>query len=200
MSYYYEYYIGYKKDDKIFPLGPFSADNKLKCVVCKSRSFASNLHDMFSDVSEKMMSSELYNQFKYTDYKGDDACEVKWLPLAELPSGSFVKSGYFLIEDVQRYESLGEDDWDVGELFYERLTPTVYAAKAQQQHQFGRAAQGTDAEGFEVPVYNASDYMYYAYPDYNCKEYEAFLIRQVAHMLGEDMPADVEIVVLEREG
>ena len=38
MSYYYNYYIGYKKDNKIYPLGPYDCNGNLKPVISKSSS------------------------------------------------------------------------------------------------------------------------------------------------------------------
>ena len=44
--------------------------------------------------------------------------------------------------------------------------------------------------------------MYYAYPDYESKEYEAFMIRNVAEMLRpwSNFPEDAVLVALETEG
>ena len=49
-----------------------------------------------------------------------------------------------------------------------------------------------------MDVYSASDYMYYAYPDYQSREYESFLIRAAAGMLDEF--EELEVIVLEMEG
>ena len=47
MSYYYNYYLGYVKDGRVFSLGPFDYSGKLKALLSRSRSFASDLHDRF---------------------------------------------------------------------------------------------------------------------------------------------------------
>ena len=200
MSYYYTYYIGYMSENKIYPLGPYSATGELKSVISKSASFASDLHRDFLNVLEDRISDELKKEFSYENWNGETVMErVKYLPVKDLPKDSFVKSGYFLIEDVIAYEN----DSNSEELFYEHVSPTVYAALLQHEAQFGKPAPKKDEEGYEIPVYSASDYMYYTYPDYNCKEYEADLLRTVAYMLGEfdlKLPKGYELVVLETEG
>ena len=69
MSYYYSYYAGYKYDGKIYPLGPFNCFGKLRAIVEKSRSFASDLHNDFYDVPDDAASDELRERFEYEDWK-----------------------------------------------------------------------------------------------------------------------------------
>ena len=195
MSYYYWYKLAYRKDGKLYPLGPFDYTGELRSVVVRSGSFASDLHDEFKIVQDEMISDELRRAFSYTDYEGKEKMQtVRYLPLNELPSGDYIRKGYFLIEDVKLYEER-HDSWD---LFYEHVSPTVYAALLQHEAQFGKPAPIKDAEGNIVDVYSASDYMYYAYPDYQSREYESFLIRAAAGMLDEF--EELEVIVLEMEG
>ena len=198
MSYYYNYYIGYQKDGKIYPLGPYNCFGKLKTVISRSRSFASDLHNLFYHMKEEAISDELRKEFEYPDWKGNPCIDVKFLPMKELPSGSCIKRGYFLMEDVKEYES-NEDAWDI---FYDHLSPEVYAAKLQNELAMGKPTPEYDEEGEEIVNHSAADYMYYAYQDYNCQEYEAECIRLVADMLSEyeDIPEGAELVVLETEG
>ena len=199
MSYYYNYYIGYEHDGKIYPLGPYDCNNKIRDAISKSRSFASNLHDDFCSVPENMISDELRKEFEYEDWNGNKTVDVKYLPISELPEGSFIKRGYFLISDVKAYE---END-DTFDLFYENLNPTLYAAKLQNELTFGKPGPKKDCEGEEYTEPSASDFMYYAYPDYNCKEYEAHIIRTFANSLGDynsSLPKGYKLVVLETEG
>ena len=200
MSYYYNYTIGYMHEDKIYPLGPYNSFGKLKDVISKSRSFASDLHYSFWHIPEEMISDELRKEFEYEDWKGEKQIEVKYLPVTELPEGSFIKTGYFLIEDVEQYEQEHGDSYD---LFYDHLSPTVYAAKAQNEARFGSPEKQVDEEGGDITPHSASEYMYYAYPDFNSKEYEAFQLRAAAEMLkeyGRPMPDGAVLVVLETEG
>ena len=201
MSYYYNYYIGYKHNGKIYPLGPYDCNGKLKDVVSRSRSFASDLHESFDFVDENMISDELRKEFEYEDWNGNKKVDVKYLPLKELPYGDFISKGYFLIDSVREYEK-GEDDFE-NDLEYDKVDPVVYAAMVKNEIVFGKPSPKKDIEGGEMEVHGASDYMYYAYPNYSGKEYEAFVIRQVAEMLGEfnrNLPEGYEVVILETEG
>lgn len=187
MSYYYNYYIGYKKDNKIYPFGPYDSTGQLQPIISRSRSFASDLHELFSMVPENAISNELRQEFSYKNYNDEETIDVKYLSVNQLPTKSFIKTGYFLISDVQTYEKNNDDSED---LFYESLTPALYAAKLQNEIMLGK----TDSE------YSASDYMFYAYPDYFSREYEASILLHMAHSMENYNLHDVEYVVLETEG
>ena len=199
MSYYYNYYVGYKSNGKVYPLGPYNSLGELCCVISVSRSFASELHYDFYKIPEKDMSDELCKEFTYQCDGKVEISNVKMMPISELPGGSFIRKGYYLIEDVQQYE---DDEMKYFDGFYDHVTPSVYAAMAQNEAQFGKPEPRKD--DFDELYYpkSASDYMYYAYPDYVSEEYEAHMIRQVAEMLSEytDLPKDAELVALETEG
>jgi hypothetical protein len=209
MSYYYNYAIGYIFDDKIYPLGPYTAEGKLKDVVSKSASFASDLHEMFSTVPDEKISEELRKEFSYKNWKGEEVMQtVRYLPVSELPSGDFIKKGYFLIDDVVAYHK-DEVPYDF-DGFYEWLSPEAYAAKVQNELKFGAPKTRKNDFGEEYTPHSVADYMYFAYPVYNCKEYEAFCLRLVAdildpyeHMLdpyGLSLKKGAKLVVLETEG
>lgn len=198
MSYYYNYYIGYIKDGKIYPWGPYNARGKLEPMISRSRSFASDLHREFYAVSDKEVSEELRKEFEYEDWNKTKRVEVKYLSEKDLPTGSYIRKGYFLIKDVQAYEN--DEDGNF-EGFYDVISPEVYAAKLQHEMMFGKNQPKKDAEGYEYTEPNASDYMYYAYPDYETKEYESFSLRQLIGALRDyGLGDDVEYVVLETEG
>lgn len=195
MSYYYNYYIGCKKDGKIYPWGPYTADGKLRPIICRSRSFASDLHDYFRYVSEEEMSDELREEFEYEDWNGIKRVEVKYISENELPNDDFIKRGYFLINDVKVKAYKGDfyDDFD------DPISPEIYAAKLQHELTFGKNQPKKDCEGNDYIEPNASDYMYYAYPDYRTKEYESHILRQTLEAL-RTYTDDVEFIVLETEG
>lgn len=144
-----------------------------------------------------MISDELRHEFDYEDYEGEIQMQnIHTLMLDELPKGSYIKSGYFLIEDVERYMHTGDSD-----SFYDRKDPAVFAAILQSEAVLGAPPTKYDMEGNPYPIRSAADYMYFAYPDYESEEYEAFLISQFAEAL-ERYP-DIEfdsIIVLETEG
>lgn len=199
MSYYYSYRLGYKKDGKLYPLAPFSESGKWKDIICRSRNYASDLHEYFAPVSKNMVTAELAQYILddyYTKSEGEQVNAlqyVKYLPLNMLPSGDYVKSGYFLIDDVKAYEN-SKDDCD--DLFYDKLSPTEYAARLENYMKFGDDEK-RDENG-DLVRHSIKDYMYYAYPDYSCKEFEAFQIRFLAN---ESFAYDkFEIVALDFEG
>lgn len=199
MSYYYNYYLGYKKENKFYPLGPYDANGKLHEVICKSRSFASDLHEDFWHLKDEEMSEELKKAFSYETGSGEIQYQkVKYLPFKLLPSDNFVKSGYYLIKDIDEYI---KSNGDTEDLFYEKLDSTVYAMKLKNEIALGKESTKYDCEGEELENYSASDYAFFAYPDYNSKEFEAFIIRQAANMFEfSELLKDAEIVVLETEG
>ena len=194
---YCNYYIGYRKDGKIYPWGPYTADGKLKSAVSRSSSFASELYREFQDIPDGEISEELRREFEWEDYGGHKVMNVEYLSEKDLPSGSFVKTGYFLIDDVKSYE---KDEYDEFDGFYDVLSPSVYAAKLQHEITFGKNKPEKDIEGYEYTEPNASDYMYYAYPDYKSREYEAFILRQLIDALRScRLGDDIEYVILKTE-
>lgn len=200
MSYYYSYYLGIKKQDgKIYPLGPYDCDGKLHHVLYDSRNFASDLHEEFDRIPDEMISDELRKEFEYKNWNDEIVMdEVKYLPLKDLPTGDYIKTGYYLIEDIKKYEET-HDDWD---LFYERLSPVTYVGMLLAEKS-GAAIpkQKYDEEGDPIDTYSAADYMYYAHPDYHCREYDAHLLRCAAESYEySKVTRDAEIVVLETEG
>ena len=201
MSYYYNYYIGFIKNGKIYPLGPYDHRGELSPALSRSASSASDLHESFQFVAENQISDELRKAFEYEEYNGNKVMRVKYLPLKELPSGSFIKTGYFLIENVNRYEK--DDDFNAEDLAWDSVDPVTYAAMMKNEIVFGQPKPKLDIEGNELEVHSASEYMYYAYPDYRSEEYEAHIIRQFADALefyDKEEQCFVELVVLETEG
>ena len=199
MSYYYDYYIGYKSGDKIYPFGPYNSLGKLKAVISRSRSFASDLHYEFYPIEDNEVSDELRKEFEYEDWNGNRAVAVKVLPIDDLPKGSYIKKGYYLIEDIKRYE---DPDGKYFEGFFDCISPAVYASMVQNEVRFGKPECRQNDYGELYYPRTASEYMYYAYPDYESKEYEAAMIRNVADMLEgyEDLPEDAILLALETEG
>ena len=191
MSYYYNYYAGYMLNGKIYPWGPYDAHGNLHAIISRSKSFASDLHHDFHRIRESEISSELRKEFE-DDWKKVD---IKYLSLNALPKNSFIKTGYFLINEVQAHES------DYFDGFSNVLSPEIYAAKLQNELMLGKNQPKEDDKGYEYAEYNASDYMYYAYPDYGSKEYESHIIQAAIDMLPTyDLPPGAESVVLETEG
>ena len=182
MSWYYTYYVGFEREGKIYPFGPYTVEGKLRPVISRSRSFASDLHNRFYDISKEKVSEEFRNEFlKYSE--GDeeelrDLSLLSYLPIDELPKGDYIKRGYFLTDEVEKYE---EDPSNA--YMTPPISPVVYAKKMEKEFRFGPNKPKKDEFGDEHIEPNASDYTYYAYPDYECEEYEAERIRNVAYSL-----------------
>ena len=199
MSYFYNYYVGYEYEGKIYPFGPYNAINKrIRPVISRSSSFASNLHRRFWDIKEEQISEELRKEFEWNDsFHKTPQFDVKYLPIDLMPDGSLIRCGYFLIDEVRQYEKDGDYEG-----FSECLTPTVYAAKLENQVKFGRSPEKEDCEGYRYKEPDASDYMYYAYEDCSTEEWESSQILLVAEMLNDysSLPKGAKIVILEDEG
>lgn len=195
MSTYYDYYIGYiTKDKKIYPIGPYGADGKDYPVLSRSRSFASDLHDSFNYIDEKSITDELKKFVGIADAEEFIKHNGFWLPIDSLPRGSYLKQGYYLIEDVKQYEK-NPDDVEFMDIFIDKLSPTVYAEKlktdllinskekqALSDNNVSDTLEDTDDNTGEPCDHPATDYMYYIWPDYSSEEYEATIIRNGAHM------------------
>ena len=198
MSYYYTYFaaIQDKQTGIIKPLGPYTNEGKLKPIIERSRSFASDLHDDFSIISDEQISDELRKEFEYEDYMGNKNCEVKYLPIENLPTGSYIVKGYFLIEDLAAWEQGGDDN-----LFYNVIKPEYYAELMKKELVFGKNQLEKDEDSCEYNKPNASDYIYSAITNYYSKEYEAEVLRQVACMLFDyDLSQKYDLVIIETEG
>ena len=193
MSYYYNYYIGHQgKDGLFYPVGPFTADGKLLPVLSRSRNFASDLHDWFAKIPDEKISDELRKHFSY-DWNGEtETSTIKYIYANELPKGSYIKDGYFLIDDVVTYKE-EHDSWD---LFYDRIDPEVYAARMQNEIVYGQPKPREDEDDCG---HSASDYMYFAYPEYSSAEYEAAVLRQFIDVYEYRIQAG-RFVILEDEG
>ncbi|MBP5564959.1 MAG: hypothetical protein J6X45_04470 [Lachnospiraceae bacterium] len=202
MSWYTTYYLGLQdKDKKIIPLGPYDNNHKLKSVISTSRSFTTDLKDLFYPIQDEMVTDELRAEFS-CDIDTELRPYFEYLPLKELPTGEWVKSGYYLLSDINTYLASLRDDNTYFEDFYDSLSSTEYAMKLENELKFGKPQPYIDADGWEVKEHACSEYAYFAYPDYECQEYEASLLRTVAGMLKEsyNLEDGEQIVVIKTEG
>lgn len=180
MSTYYNFFIGYidNKTKKVYAIGPYDNKSELKSIFYKTSSFISELYKEFAHVDVDRIDDSIKEEFTYTWNKTDGSgtnttSNLYVLPVEDLPDDNFVKSGYFLIKDVEEYL---KDSYDF-DGFYETVDPILYAEMVKQEVMFGKPKPEKDEEGYEIPVYSASDYMYFAYPDYNSMEYEVHRLR-----------------------
>ena len=185
MSWYYDYYIGYlnKADGKIYPYGPYvTVDNKekLRSILNYSRSFDYDFSECFYPVAPDSFSDELKNSEKFKNYinKEQGYCPIEICYLHELPNDDFVKSGYYLISQVKEYQ----EDND-SECLFGPVDPITYNGMVDSELKFGKPKPKKDAGGYEYQSESASDYMYFAFPDYSCKEWRAFQIKQAVYAI-----------------
>lgn len=207
MSYYYNYFLGYKRNDNglFYPLGPYDMNGVLHDVLSLSRSFASDLHELFYVIPKEKYSDKLKEEFTYKNCYGEEELgSVKWCSLADLPSGTFIKKGYFLIKDIEIYEkSMAEDGYvDTFDIFYDYIPCEIYGQMIQNELTFGLPDPREDEFGEIIMPRSCREYALYAYPNYHSMEYESFIIRNSANMyeFGVKELDDAQIVVLETEG
>lgn len=207
MSWDHTYYIGYKDKETglIKPFGPFDDKGGYKCVLTRSRSFASNLYEDFYVAKRSDLSPEFKTAVFGEGYSdSNDYGLLKILPIKELPKGDYIKSGYFLLKDIEEYLA-NKDEYSISDLgiFYERLTPEIYGLRLANELAFkdfpSEESVADEDDEFSEIKYSCKDYAFFAYPDYSCKEYECSLIRDAVHMLRR-YDDDIDIVIVEIEG
>lgn len=192
------YYLGYRKEDKIYPLGPFNEKGKLKPILLRSYDTLHSFDCEKAEVTDSEFSEELYKEFECDGDKRKNKryhVPLKKIMLKDLPEGSFISRGFFPVNEVNDYEKSD----GTKRCFYDLKTPSVYAELLKNEIQLGKKTHEYD-EYEQVNYHYATDYMYYAYPDYSSKYYEAFLIKMFANVLrfNEDI-LEKDIVILEQE-
>jgi hypothetical protein len=162
--------------------------------------FTSELYKRFRPVKDEYVSPELRKEFEHENVFGEKTTDVNMLFPSELPEGTFIKSGYFLIDDVKYY--LERNLWDPHDydIFYDTMSPEVYAAKLKNEIALGKREYLVDDDGEEIRLPSCGDYMYFSYPDYCSEEYEAEVLRQMVMPYNFTLPDGCEIVILEIHG
>lgn len=210
MSWYTNYTLGYydKSTDKIYPLGPFTANGKLVDCISTSASFTTKLKDRFLAMPFSKLSDELFKAlFSSEDYGEVSKTEetlrdnyVGYLPLKDLPSNDYLRKGYFLIDNVIRYEKdLKEEGYgDIDDLIYDSITPEEYAIRLHNEMAFGFKPV-LDEDGNQMN-HSMNEYMYYVFADTESENYDANTLRTFASAFDLSVPRDTEIVVIKTEG
>ena len=175
MSVYYDYFLGYQKEDnKIYPLGIYDCFNKIHPVYSHTRSMGNGLDNYFWDLPKEKCSTELKEALRL-DFDEDNPfgwLGVRYLTLDEMPDGNFLKTGYFLIEDIQRFLK-NKDTYELGEC----LTDNEYLMKLENEIKFGEPYVDKDEKEY---TYNCRDYYKFSYIDYHSKNYISHIIRSIA--------------------
>lgn len=176
----YHYYLGYKnnKDGLIYPIGPYNCNGKL-CSVEWHCSRDSDLKYSMNYLTRELCSEELLQDLlgkEINSWSDNDISQyLKWLPFDELPTGSPMRSGYYLIDEVIMYQ---DGKVELEDVFYDHLTPEAYAAKMANELVLGVPEDDVDCEGFPIKNHSANDYMHFTYIDEYCDEY---ICQQLRH-------------------
>lgn len=165
MSEYINYYIckQNKNTKLIYPLGPFDDRGNLKCVIWKSRSYYTDLIDLFSPIPKELITNELATKLYNSSleeclnnendmFNNNDYYMMHYYPLSELGSSNYIKSGYYLIDDIKEYEKSQLDNYEF-DGFYEYLSPQLYCEllRSENSSKFKREAK-KDCEGSQPPT------------------------------------------------
>lgn len=185
MSWYFDYTLGVRtKNGKIYPIGPFNAEGKIVNVISNSSSFEPDeLDNVFYPIQDDAVTPEFEKAYSY-NVAGKQRFSLNNLSVASLdnlPKGNGLKFGYFLIEDVYRYEKNHADIADF-DGFYDWLEPKIYYAKAANEISFGAPKEKKDEEGNDITAHSAGDYMPYAFIDTSSAAYMAEKLRQAHYM------------------
>ena len=186
MSWYYSYYIGKKVNNKIEIIGMYDNKGEVHPVLERGRMSASSLYENFV----KYYGEDLEDlQHKLGGY-------ISILPYRDLPSGDYIKRGYFLIEDVNKYLE-EHNSWD---LFYDKISPEVYVERFKNEQVFGAPRPKKDSFDCEYEPHSCADYIYFTYPDEFSEEYEASMIRYAVSILDPNYDEMDDIVVVLSQG
>ena len=116
--------------------------------------------------------------------------------------GDYIKSGYFLLDDIRIYKQNGNSTRDV-DIFYDKLDSDEYAMRLQNELIFGPPLHKKDECNNDITDHSIRDYGYFAYADYYSKEYIFSKINAIIEVLVGDfytIPEDAKLVVIMTRG
>ena len=158
MSTYYNFYFGYKKDDKIYPYGPYNKYGKLIAAMERSGGFINGLQDEFEHnrIQDDMFSEELIKDLDI-DLTNNYDKALYYLPVSELGESNFIKYGYIHMDEITDYlKELEDCNGYFPEWWFEKsYLPAEYGLKV------ANALKRNDTEELE----ELKHYEFFAYPD-----------------------------------
>ena len=192
MSTYYSFYFGYKKDDKIYPYGPYNRYGKLIAAMERSGGFINNLQDDFTPnrIQDDMFSEELIKDLDI-DLTNNYSKALYYLPANELGESNFIKYSYIHMDEIGDYlEELEKCDGYFPEWWFERsYLPTEYGLKVVN------ALKRNDSEKLE----ELKHYEFFAYPDITSIEWVRYQL-QLMSRNGNMFDSCLAVYYLEKEG
>lgn len=195
MSTEYYFYLGYRdnKTGKYGILGPYANNGEYKYILCRSQSFVSDLYESFRRLSPDDLDDSIKEDFTYKSLLSNNKEKLSnlyTLDFDELPTGSYIKNGYYLIEDVHNYI---DNQYSASDLFYDKIESSIeYSERLKNELILGAPTPTTDDYGNEYTPRSIRDYMYFSYPDYNCEEYEANVFRNMKNILYNEYDEDTK--------
>lgn len=206
MSYYYNYYVGQrnKATGKFTTVEPYDANCEPMCLLWKSSSFASDLHEDFypiysKDMEDRLKSFSCFVSSSMTDEEYDQGYyKVKYMPYNDFQLFQPFRNGYVLTEDVISYSA--DAGCDFSEYARDILTTEQYAAFAHSYMASKKTRNVYDPATDEEIECNPSDYMLFNWVDYDGRQYEQWSITNIISSLDITPDKGYELVILETEG
>ena len=197
MSTYYYYYLAIKKEDKLYPLGPFSYQGEYIPALVTQNESMDGFFTLFWNMPKEKVSYELFKACGCDSM--DDFVkrheDMYYLPYKELPVGEYIRKEYCLIDDIKQYETPGY--WFDG--FYDTMSASEYVRRMENELKFGPPKETEDCAGTKYTPKSVSEYSFYMYEDTKCYEYFAHKIRSVYHLLDrypQSKEEDIYVVLL----
>lgn len=167
MSTYYYFYIGKKEDGVFKAFDLYNAKQKPLAILCRSRSFISDLPDEFyHEEDEKKIGENIKHiakEYKLCSDNTPDTYDLRYLSLAELlkfTKDGGIRHGYVDAEIVNIYEVYGKKEGNVfSDYEFDIISPIVYANMDKEEQK---------------------KYVYYSWIDYDSREYIANLLADIA--------------------
>ena len=197
MSYYYTFFLGMKyADGTIDYVGE-------EPIIIESYSrgfFEESFLEPFDYVCEKEMSDRLKTLRKISGWDGNEyIAETRYLSFKDFYnlSREYIKSGYYLAEDVNRYlKQENKYDFDG---FYEKVDPIIYSSLVRTRPET-IIRESIEFEGEKEVLHGANDYMWFAYPDYDSNKYKAAQIVSIIRFIEKncELGKGEELLILEK--
>ncbi len=188
MSTYYNFYVAIREKEtgKVvhFPglthtVKPDKEEDTLElktvmnCILYRTGSFMPEGYiDDWYHLNKTDVDDVIKETFTGTDWRGETSfADVNLISLSDLRKLGldFIKKGYYLVDEIDEYEN--SEYKDTEGIFYNPISAVSYANMCAKKI---KTTTAKDEEGYEYTKHGYEDYSYYAFPDYNSKEYLNF--------------------------
>lgn len=134
MSMTYTYYLGYIKDNTLYPLGPFDKDGDIKSIPLYTYDNLFSEHDYFKNVDDDCKIDKRFDDY----FEGIYNYPLYYTYIEDLPKEDYIYNGYFPQSNVIKYlESDGSDV--MTEVMKRKMLPDeIFAAKALHEIKSGK--------------------------------------------------------------